>query len=147
MWKLCRHKTTFGPSHTSEYTQACAGLRLLLFCSLNCGMVLEIFCMQNVFFHRLSGIKRLRRQGSQSKSQIVRTAENIKPKQEHAYKQIMPRGRRDTPTPSQFPLVALEPGTACHLELGGGFVRGVLKPSGTCLNRVADHLAWHTVYQ
>ena len=45
------------------------------------------------------------------------------------------------------PPVALEPGTACHLELGGGYVRGVLKPSGTCLDRVADHLAWHPVYQ
>lgn len=51
-----------------------------------------------------------------------------------------------TMIPLQFP-VALEPGMACHLELGGGFVRGVLKPSGTCFDRAADHLAWHTVYQ
>lgn len=45
------------------------------------------------------------------------------------------------------PPVAQEPGMACHLELGGGFVRRVLKPSGTCFDRAADHLAWHTVYQ
>lgn len=45
------------------------------------------------------------------------------------------------------PPVALEAGMACHLELGGGFVRGVLKPSGTCFDRVAGHLAWRTVYQ
>ena len=45
------------------------------------------------------------------------------------------------------PPMALESGMACHLELGGGFVRGVLKPSGTCFDRAANHLAWHTVYQ
>lgn len=52
------------------------------------------------------------------------------------------RSCRSPPLP-----VALEPGMACHLELGGGFVRGVLKPSGTCFDRAADHLARHTVYQ
>lgn len=45
------------------------------------------------------------------------------------------------------PPVAQEPGSVCHLDMGGGFVRGVLKPNGTCFNHVGDHLAWHTVYQ
>lgn len=75
--------------------------------------------------------------------------------QAHTLPRTYPNTRARRPCPEgleshqyhRSPPVALEPGMACHLELGGGFVRGVLKPSGTCFDRVPDHLARHTVYQ
>lgn len=64
----------------------------------------------------------------------------------HTSTGIVPPGSWVTPILPQSPCGTRTRHT-CHLELGGGFVKRVLKLSGTCFVRAADHLAWHTVYQ